>query len=139
MTTVSYSHQFDYGYDEDGCRFPQLSFRVSNIENPTVMVDIDASIDCGAERSLIDGQVAALLGLDVLGGSRLTFETMTGNLFPATLHTVQLAHHDLGTFQLEIAFSTSEIRRNLLGRDFFDLVQIGFREHHLTFFVTPTP
>lgn len=139
MTTVSYSHRFDYGYDQDGARFPQLSFRISNPDNPSIMVDVDAFLDCGAERSLIDGQIGALLGLEVLAGNRLTFETMTGALFPASLHTVQLAHADLGTFQMEVAFSTGEIRRNLLGRDFFDRIQIGFREHHLEFFVTPIP
>ena len=64
---------------------------------------------------------------------------MAGGVLPATLHAVQLSHADLGTFELEVAFSTTEIRRNLLGRDFFDLVQIGFREHHLAFFITPTP
>ncbi len=138
MTTVSYSHRFEYSYDEDGGRSPLLSLRVSNPENPSLMADIDVAIDSGAERSLFDGQVGALLGLDVLRGPQLSFETMAGSYFPATLHRVQLSHADLGTFQLEIAFSTSEIRRNLLGRDFFDLIQIGFREHHLTFFVTPS-
>lgn len=139
MATVSYTHQFDYVHHEDGGRHPQLSFRVSSLENPALVVDIDASIDSGAERSLMDGQVAVLLGLDVLDGSKLTFETMAGSYLSSTLHTIQLAHADLGTFQMEVAFSAGKIRRNLLGRDFFDLVQIGFREHHLTFFVTPAP
>lgn len=139
MTTVSYRHQFEYGYDDDGERLPLLKFRLSNIADPTLMVDVEVALDSGAERSLLDGRIGAALGLDVLGGPRLTFETMAGNLFPATLHTVQLSHSELGTFELEIAFSTGEIRRNLLGRDFFDLIQIGFREHYLTFFVTPTP
>ncbi len=58
---------------------------------------------------------------------------------PESYAWVQLAHADLGTFELEIAFSTSEIQRNLLGRDFFDLVQVGIREHHLELLVTPAP
>ena len=139
MAIVSYSHRFGYGYDEGGERYPLLGFRVSNPENPALAADVDAAVDSGAERSLVDGQVGALLGFDVLGGPKLTFETMAGSYLPATLHKVQLAHADLGTFELEIAFSTTEIQRNLLGRDFFDLVQIGFREHHLEFFVTPKP
>jgi len=32
-----------------------------------------------------------------------------------------------------------EISRNLIGRDFFNLVQVGFREKYLTFYLTPTP
>jgi hypothetical protein len=38
-----------------------------------------------------------------------------------------------------VGFSSGEIHRNLLGRDFFNLAQIGFRERHLTFFITPSP
>lgn len=138
-SSVSYSHRFEYSYDEDGGRSPLLSVRVSNLDDPALMVDVDVAVDSGAERSLLDGQVGALLGLDVLRGPRLSFETMAGGVFTATLHAVRLSHPDLGMFELEVAFSQSEIRRNLLGRDFFDLVQIGFREHHLAFFMTPSP
>ncbi len=139
MTTVSYAHELDYGYDEDGARRPLLKCRLANVADPSLIVDVEAVLDSGAERSLVDGRIGVALGLDVIGGKRLTFETMAGSILAATLHTVQVSHLLLGTFKLEIAFSTGEIRRNLLGRDFFDLVQIGFREHHLKLFVTPTP
>ena len=139
MDAVSYLHRFEYGYDENEIRLPLLKFRLSNPTNPVLVVDVEAALDSGAERSLVDGRLAAALGLDVLGGRRITFETMGGGLLPAALHEVQLTHPQLGNFELEIAFSSGEIRRNLLGRDFFDLVQIGFREHFLTFFVTPVP
>ena len=46
----------------------------------------------------------------------------------ACLHAVRLSHPELGCFDLEIGFSPFPLRRNLLGRDFFNLVQIGFRE-----------
>ncbi len=139
MNDVSYAHRFEYGYDEDGGRLPLLKLRLSNIGDPAAVIDVEATLDCGAERSLFDGQIAAALGLDILDGPQITFETMAGSFFPGALHRVQLSHLELGTFKLEVAFSTSEIRRNLLGRDFFDLAQIGFREHHLTFYITPTP
>ncbi len=139
MTTVSYAYEFEYSYDDDGRRRPLLKLRLASLAEPALVVDVEAVLDSGAERSLIDGRIGAALGLDILRGSRLTFETMAGGVLPATLHTVQISHLKLGTFEFEIAFSTGEIRRNLLGRDFFDLAQIGFREHHLTFFVTPTP
>jgi len=57
----------------------------------------------------------------------------------ARLHRVQLVHPVLGSFALEVGFSTVPISRNLLGRDFFNFIQIGFRERYLTFYVTPTP
>ncbi len=139
MNDVSYVHRFQYGYDEGGGRLPLLKLRLSNITDPALVVDVEATLASGAERTLIDGHLGVALGLDVLRGPQLTFETMAGGFFPATLHLVQLSHLALGTFTLEVAFSTGEIRRNLLGRDFFDLVQIEFREHHLTFYVTPSP
>jgi hypothetical protein len=44
-----------------------------------------------------------------------------------------------GDFNLEIGFTDRQIRRNLLGRDFFNLVQIGFREHQLQYYLNTTP
>ncbi len=139
MPSVSYEHSFDYGFDAEGRLRPILRFLLSNITEPSTAVELEATLDSGAERSLLNGQIGVALGLDVLRGPRLSFSTMGGGLLPATLHLVRLSHADLGTFELELAFSTVEIERNLLGRDFFDLVQVGFREHHLTFFVTPIP
>ncbi|MCP3958382.1 MAG: hypothetical protein GY719_11065 [bacterium] len=139
MTSVSYDFSFDYGYDADGALRPLLRLLVSNVAEPSNAVEIDAALDSGAERSLLNGRIGEALGIDVLRGPELSFSTMAGGLLPATLHRVRISHSDLGTFELELAFSTVEIQRNLLGRDFFDLVQIGFREHQLTFFVTPTP
>jgi hypothetical protein len=136
---VSYIHRFEYGYDQNARRLPLLKFRVSNISDPTLMVDVEGALDSGAERSLLNGRIGVALGFDVLGGPRLNFETMGGSLLAATLQRVRLSHPKLGTFELEVAFSTGDIQRNLFGRDFFDLVQIGFREHHLAFYVTPSP
>lgn len=36
------------------------------------------------------------------------------------------------------SFSMADIQRNLLGRDFFDRIQVGFRESHSQFFIEPT-
>ena len=43
------------------------------------------------------------------------------------------------TIDLDIGFSTVPLRRNLLGRDFFNLVQIGFRERQQVFYVRGEP
>ena len=45
----------------------------------------------------------------------------------------------LGRFTLDAAISTVPIRRNLLGRDFFQHIQLGLREYHQSFFIAPTP
>lgn len=139
MATVSYAHTFEYGYALDGKLGPSLRFLATSIPQPQRAIELDATLDSGAERSLFNGRIGPALGIDVLGGPELSFSTMAGGVLAARLHPIRLTHADLGTFELEVAFSTAEVRRNVLGRDFFDLVQIGFREHHLRFFVTPSP
>jgi hypothetical protein len=137
---VQYEHEFPYPYDEDGRRYPRLTVRVSNAVDPARgAVDIDAYLDSGAERSLFDGGIGRAIGIDLLSGEHRQYESTTGSSIAASLHAVRLDLVDLGTFELTVGFSSSRIKRNLLGRDFFDLIQIGFREHQLTFYVTPRP
>jgi hypothetical protein len=56
VTTVSYVHQFAYGYDEDGRRLPLLKLRLANGTDSALMVDVEAALDSGAKRSLLDGR-----------------------------------------------------------------------------------
>ncbi len=139
MPVVAYEQQIDYAYDTDGCRFSRLDFQMAQAGKPDVTVDVDAHLDTGTERSLFNGKLAIALGIDLLSGPQLVYQTTVGSRLITALHLVRLTHPDLGSFNLEVGFSTTDIHRNLLGRDFFDLVQIGFREHHLTFYITPTP
>ncbi len=139
VVAVAYEHQIEYAHDPDGNRFPRLGFQVARPEEPAVTVDVNAYLDSGAQRSLISGRIGVALGIDVMSGPQFVCESTTGSRLVTTLHPVRLTHPDLGSFDLKVAFSTSDIHRNLLGRDFFNLVQVGFREHHLTFYVTPTP
>ncbi len=97
MTSVSYDFSFDYGYDADGALRPLLRLLVSNVAEPSNAVEIDAALDSGAERSLLNGRIGEALGIDVLRGPELSFSTMAGGLLPATLHRVRISHSDLGT------------------------------------------
>ena len=139
METISYAHRFAYGYAGASGRFPLLHPVLSNPNDPAMAVQVDAYLDSGAERSLFQGWIARDLGLDLLSGRARSYSTTARTLLEARLHRVRLSQQDLGEFELEIGFATGEITRNLLGRDFFDLIQIGFRERHLTFYMTPTP
>ena len=139
MIPIPYDYGFEYSYDAEGRLCPLLRFLASNIADVSAVVDLEATPDSGAERSLFNGRIGTALGIDVMRGPGITFSTMAGGVLSATLHPIRLTHPELGTFELEVAFSTGEISRNLHGRDFFDLLQIGFREHHLTFYVTPNP
>ena len=139
MTTVSYSRRFNYLYDLQNQRFPGLPLRISSPNHPEQELDIDAGLDSGAQRSLFNGEIGRVLGLDLFSGREVAYVSTTGVSVIARMHPVSLSHPALGRFRLEVGFSTTHIRRNLLGRDLFNLIQIGFRERHLTFYVTPTP
>ena len=86
-----------------------------------------------------------MLGLNLLDGAPWSFETNTGETIQARVHPVQLvlpAAEDQPApmpMKLNVAFALGNVRRNLLGRDFFDLVQIGFRERRLEFVLLPVP
>lgn len=136
---MSYDYQFNYIYDLNGEPYPGLVLRISLPHHPEQTLDIDAYFDSGTQRSLLDGQLGRAMGLDLLSGRPIRYTSVTGSGIDARLHRIQLSHPDLGNFELEIGFSIGQISRNLLGRDFFNLIQIGFREQHLTFYVTPNP
>lgn len=139
MPTIHYPFRLDYSYDEDANLLPRLTFDISRPERPENAIEVDGYLDSGAERTLLSGWIGAALGLDLLAGSKLGYETTMGTVLTATIHPVRLAHAKLGAFELPVGFTSVDIKRNLLGRDFFNLVQIGFRERHLEFYVAPAP
>jgi hypothetical protein len=116
-----------------------LVFRLVSPKNPTDAVDVDTYVDSGAAQSLFDGELANAINLSLLDGRRRTFTSTNRAEVEAYIHNVTLVHDELGVFAMEVAFSTSGIARNLLGRDFFALTQIGFRERHSELYVTPAP
>ena len=139
MVTVSYAYQFGYIRDLQGEPHPGFPLRIANPHHPDQAVDVNAYLDSGAQRSLFQGWILKSIGLDLLDGPPKLYKSVLGFTIEGRLHLVRLSLPDLGDFAIEIGFSTGEISRNLLGRDFFDLVQIGFRERYLSFYVTPTP
>jgi hypothetical protein len=139
VPTITYTYQFPYGYSPQGRPFPILSLRLLNPTDTALSVEVAAYLDSGTDRSLFDGTLTHALGIDLLRGKRITFLSTGGTGIGAFLHPVKISHADLGQFDLDVAFSSVALARNLLGRDFFNLVQVGFREHHLVFYVTPEP
>ena len=139
MALVSYDYDFQYRYDEHGEHFPILTLRIMNPEPPQLDLDIDAYLDSGAQASLFCGTILPSLGIDLLSGKQREYRSASGVSIQARVHRVVLNHPDLGTFQIDAGFSESRMTRNLLGRDFFDFIQVGFREHQLEFFINPSP
>lgn len=139
MPVVSYDYELPYSYGPTGDRFPRLTLRIANPSAQGLSVDADAYLDSGAQRSLFDGGIGRAIGIDLLTGSQQEYESTTGSRITGMVHRIHLEHSDLGTFNLEVGFSTVRVTRNLLGRDFFNLIQIGFRERHLALYVTARP
>ena len=137
MTTVTYRHTFQYPTLNDSS-FPALQIGI-RIPGREESVDIDVYLDSGASESIFDGSYLAAIGGDLMAGEPKTFNATSGGSFQAMRHHIQMIHDQLGTFSLVVAFSLQPIRRSLLGRDFFSLAQIGFRENQLTFLVEPSP
>jgi hypothetical protein len=140
VTQVDYEYDFPYFVPGDGGpAFPGLLANVSRLDNPEESVDVEAHIDTGAEFSVFGGWIATSIGLVLFEGEPINLAPTAGSVVPARLHNVRIKHDILGALELRVAFALDDIRRNLLGRDFLNLVQIGFRERHLAIYVTPTP
>lgn len=136
--TVQYSQRFNYREINEKS-FPVLQLGVSSPSQPALSVDIDAYLDSGAEYSLFNGWIARSLGFDLYSGPLRPYGTTAGHRIEGRVHPVRLSHPDLGSFELEMGFSTEQISRDLLGRDFFELIQIGFRQRHRVYYLSPTP
>lgn len=139
MVTIHYPHEFPYMHDPfRGDPFPILPLRIQNPSDPSQALDVNAYLDSGAQRSLFDGWIATDLGFELMSGPSILYASL-GGIIQGRLHQVHLSHADLGAFPLDIGFSEAPISRNILGRDFFNLIQIGFRERYLTFYAIAHP
>jgi len=125
--TLIFDQEFRYrqvpGLDP-GLLFPALPV---GLIGPSGADDLLAIIDTGAKYSLFDGRRAKSIGLDLMAGKSVQLTALSGTL-PARLQAVTL--EILGSrLECEVAFSESEIRRELLGRhDLFSHARFGFRE-----------
>ena len=138
MVTVEYQHRFNYRRFRSGSS-PVLQVRITRQDNPGLGIDTDAYLDSGAEASLFNGDLLAALEIDLINNNRKSYGSTFGGSVTGYLHNIRLTLPDVGDFTLDIGFSHGEIRRNLLGRDFFNLVQIGFRERQFEYFLDPRP
>ena len=136
MNFVAFEHAFEYPFDARGTRVPALRFRVSSPPSREQGVDVFAALDTGAERSIFVGELAPAIGLDLLGGRTMEFRSAAGLTVATRLHKVRFEHEVLEPMELEVAFSTGALSRNLLGRDFFELFQVGFREQWMEFYLS---
>ncbi len=139
--SVRYPFAFPYLIDAISAEtFPGLPFRIYFSDRPAQTVDLIAHLDTGSELSILDGApLVSELGLDLMSGPQRRLGTTTGFESVARIHRIGLTHPLLGNFTLDAAISTVPLRRNLLGRDFSQHIQLGLREYHQSFFIAPTP
>ncbi len=132
MPTIEYPHVVPYTADEStGRLFPRILISLSNPQNPDLAVDTHGYLDSGAECSLFQAPFALALELDLTNGKEFDFGSSMGTGGVARACEVVILHDQLGEVTMDIGFVVG-LSRNLLGRDFFDQFQIGFREHHQT-------
>jgi hypothetical protein len=130
LLTVVYQFRIPYLRRLDGSLFPGLAVELQNPLTGATTIEIDTELDSGAEYSLFQGQWARAIGLDLFDGTPFEFGLVNGALLDARILPVVISHRQLGRFDLRARFTTGPVRRNILGRDFFDLLQVGFDEHH---------
>ena len=140
-TGVTYAHSFPHLFDPfSGRTFPGLPIEVSSPDHVGRILETYAQVDSGAELSLFDGRfLVQRLEIDLMAGPEIVLASSGGFSLTARIHRLEILHPDLGSFPLDAAISTVPIRRNLLGRDFFQHIQIGFREFHHNFMITAAP
>jgi len=137
---VDYAHTFPYLYDPSGQdRQPLLPLDLVHPDAWNSRIAVDGYLDSGCSRSLFDGRLALAIGLDPTRGRSIPYTSTTGVSIRATLVKVCLEHPAMGTFDLEAGFSQINLTRNLLGRDFLALVQLGFCENRLEFYLKREP
>ena len=140
MVTVEYTHEFDYGHAEKEGVCPVIAVSMSPAEmSSDEGIEIDAFLDSGASISLFNGSFLRGFDIEIMNDRGKVFTSTAGVPLTAYLHRIKLTLPEFSSFDLDVAFSINPIRRNLLGRDFFNLVQIGFRENHSKYFLISTP
>ena len=137
---VRYEHVFPYLYHpKSGEMQPVLPWDLVNPERPAERITMDGYLDSGCSKSLFDGRLALAIGLDPTRGRSIPYTSATGVTVRGILMQVRLEHPLLGFFDLEVGFSQVSLSRNLLGRDFLSLIQLGFRENRLELYISTVP
>ena len=136
--SLFFDHEFQYrsipGLDP-ALFFPALPVGVIG---PGGAEDLLPIIDTGAAYSLFNGKRAPSIGLELMAGKQVMLGGLSGFL-AARLHRVTLEILS-SRIDCEVAFSESEIRRELLGRhELFSRVRFGFREGFSVDYFHPQP
>ena len=116
MGDLRFQHNYSYSLDRKGIVVPV------SLRSGALKTKVFAKLDIGAEVCLFERSVA--LDLDLEKGQPIWLETLTGN-FLAYGHEITLTTIEL-SFVLTVYFAANDaITRNLLGRNWLQLVRLG--------------
>lgn len=126
MPQVNYTHILNYRLLPNHQElYPVAEIQMLNNGNA---VDCLGVIDTGALVSLISGEYAIALGIDLKSGTNTELSSLGGPI-TAWIHSVQVRLLDL-QFPLKLHFAEARLARNIIGRDVLEKLQVGFREYH---------
>lgn len=134
MVRVDYDLDFNYR-EYANQRGPFLPI---TLIGPSGKVDTLALVDSGARGTLFQGQLARIIGVQLLKGDPQTFHGLGGGNVNARMHKISVEINGF-TIEVEAGFSMDPIERNLLGASFLEHVQFGVREKHERFFIATSP
>lgn len=134
MVRVDYDLDFNYR-EYANQRGPFLPI---TLIGPTGKVDTLALVDSGAQGTLFQGQLASIIGVQLLEGGPEIFSGLGGGSVNARMHKISVEINGY-TIDVEAGFSMDPIARNLLGATFLEHVQFGVRKKHEKFFIATSP
>jgi predicted aspartyl protease len=109
-------------------RLPLVSVRLAcNKEK----VKLWALVDSGADFSVFNGDIAAILNIDLKKGKQIELMGLVGGSAPAWVHQVNLEVEGLRSVNINVAFTESSMPELCLvgQRGFFDQFQIRFEPY----------
>lgn len=139
MLIVAYAERYPYRYETVDRAYPIFTVMLRNPLDATQAVEADGFLDSGAEISVFGGWVAQAIGLDPTAGRPWRLESALGAAISARRMEVHVQIPGVGRYPLIPAFVLDEMKRNLLGRDIFNMMQLGFQERHQEFLLGPNP
>jgi len=132
MIHVSYTYELPYVHGSEWSQRaqPVLRIEIHNSMDENLAVQVNAHLDSGTDITIFQGDLCPAIGLELMSGPEKRFQSAksSGPPLVARLHRVRLAHDALGEREMDVAFATEPLGRNLLGLDFFNFFKIGFQD-----------
>lgn len=137
MPVVDYPLTYAYTLLNGGIIAPILPVRLISTDGLRHQ-DTTALVDSGADVSVFHAVFARAISIDIEAGREETATGVSGDI-SIYYHRVQI-QVDTEIYDLEVGFTDDlHTPENLLGRDWFNQIQLGFRENLREFYLRLEP